>query len=635
MTSLEKALRDFAQFAARLKGDEKSEAQTFLFHLLAAFGHDANTLPEGSTFEYRVRFPGERTKFADFVWPGRCLIEMKSRGVKLSKHYQQTFDYWLKRRKPQPTVSESFEVDKAACLLFEAWLPGKWLPRRQDPDYHVDYRVEVVTGGEPTGLHFQAQVKGRSTHKRRTSKLAEPMRTKHLRYYLRCQEPVFIFLIDPATKQGNWLFIQAYLRERVSFQELSKRKTLTLRFDAQRHLESRVLFEKELREAWAYMRDLHPGSPIAAILAEKQRLEQLDPRYVVDIAATHESQSLHVQPRGPMHGGSKLRFLAGAGDSQMRTLYEKGQSFRVKATDVEAPGSPILGDILRQVGENEITIHSGATVSGCLHLFLRPHGENSFLQIDGEWLLAAKRVSFIGALAESPLRVEFVSEPAEGDTSGYVATTFKLNWAAWEGQPLLSLAYFNQLSRLATADEYDLLCLFRGNQGQRATFVLPECETRARFGEAVDWLSKCRRVAQRLAVNPPLHSVGVLNGKQLDDVRLLVKLLECGGHEQVNAGEELGVSADMPPGGTPSLQEPLALTRTEPATMLNFFGVPVRVGPISHTWTDMHLVSTKALSATRIELSFKGGPKSVWRVEYKPEPASGVAQPPPAPSPAA
>ena len=58
MTSQETALRDFAQFAAKLKGDEKSEAQTFLFHLLAAFGHDPNTLPEGCTFEYRVRFPG-------------------------------------------------------------------------------------------------------------------------------------------------------------------------------------------------------------------------------------------------------------------------------------------------------------------------------------------------------------------------------------------------------------------------------------------------------------------------------------------------------------------------------------------------------------------------------------------------
>ena len=95
MTSQEKAFRDFAKFAGGLKGDEKSEAQTFLFHLLEAFGHDGNTLPEGCTFEYRVHFPGERTKYADLVWPGRALIEMKSRGAKLSQHYQQTFDYWL------------------------------------------------------------------------------------------------------------------------------------------------------------------------------------------------------------------------------------------------------------------------------------------------------------------------------------------------------------------------------------------------------------------------------------------------------------------------------------------------------------------------------------------------------------
>jgi SAM-dependent methyltransferase len=95
MTSLERGFVEFAKFVATLKGDEKSEAQIFLLHLLEAFSNDANTLPEGSTFEYRVRFPGQRTKFADFVWPGRALIEMKSRGAKLSQHYQQTFDYWI------------------------------------------------------------------------------------------------------------------------------------------------------------------------------------------------------------------------------------------------------------------------------------------------------------------------------------------------------------------------------------------------------------------------------------------------------------------------------------------------------------------------------------------------------------
>lgn len=71
MNSQQRAFHDFAQFAAKLKGDEKSEAQLFLIQLLDAFGHDGLKLPEGSTFEYRVRFPGERTKFADFVWPSR------------------------------------------------------------------------------------------------------------------------------------------------------------------------------------------------------------------------------------------------------------------------------------------------------------------------------------------------------------------------------------------------------------------------------------------------------------------------------------------------------------------------------------------------------------------------------------
>jgi type II restriction/modification system DNA methylase subunit YeeA len=95
MTSQEQGFQDFADFAAKLKGDEKSEAQTFLFHLLEAYGHDANTLPAGASFEYRIRFPGDKTKFSDLVWPARVLMEMKSRGAKLSRHYQQTFDYWL------------------------------------------------------------------------------------------------------------------------------------------------------------------------------------------------------------------------------------------------------------------------------------------------------------------------------------------------------------------------------------------------------------------------------------------------------------------------------------------------------------------------------------------------------------
>jgi len=115
MTSQERAFHDFAQFAAQLKGDEKSEAQLFLIRLLEAFGHDGPGLPEGSRFEYHVRFPGDKNKYADWVWPGRCFIEMKSRGVKLSAWQDKTSQYWLHLVPHRPPYV-------ALCNFDEFWI---------------------------------------------------------------------------------------------------------------------------------------------------------------------------------------------------------------------------------------------------------------------------------------------------------------------------------------------------------------------------------------------------------------------------------------------------------------------------------------------------------------------------------
>jgi SAM-dependent methyltransferase len=112
-TELKSALNEFVRFAQTLRGDEKSEAQTFLDHFFRALGHKG-VIEAGATFEFRVAKkpgspqlelvvagiadPGHRPKggkkFADLLWPDRVLIEMKSRGENLEKHYDQTFDYW-------------------------------------------------------------------------------------------------------------------------------------------------------------------------------------------------------------------------------------------------------------------------------------------------------------------------------------------------------------------------------------------------------------------------------------------------------------------------------------------------------------------------------------------------------------
>ena len=106
---LREALADFVKFAHSLKGDEKSESQTFLDRFFKALGH-SGVMETGASFEYRIaKKPGSAQlelikdvspkpkggkKFADLLWPDRVLIEMKSRGVYLEKVYDQVFDYW-------------------------------------------------------------------------------------------------------------------------------------------------------------------------------------------------------------------------------------------------------------------------------------------------------------------------------------------------------------------------------------------------------------------------------------------------------------------------------------------------------------------------------------------------------------
>jgi hypothetical protein len=85
----------FVNYVARLKGDEKGEAQVFCDRLFQAFGH-AGYNEAGATLEWRVTDSTDHTKFADLVWKPRLLLEMKSRGQKLERHYRQAFEYWLK-----------------------------------------------------------------------------------------------------------------------------------------------------------------------------------------------------------------------------------------------------------------------------------------------------------------------------------------------------------------------------------------------------------------------------------------------------------------------------------------------------------------------------------------------------------
>jgi hypothetical protein len=108
-----------------------------------------------------------------------------------------------KKNNKHSTVSKSREIDRAAIKIFDGWLPNDWLSRKQDPDVFVDYLVEIVENGEPTGLHFAAQVKGYEDAVGGLKPLKHSFETKHLKYYLhRSQHPVVLFLINVTSHCG-------------------------------------------------------------------------------------------------------------------------------------------------------------------------------------------------------------------------------------------------------------------------------------------------------------------------------------------------------------------------------------------------------------------------------------------------
>ena len=90
------SLADFVTYVqTHLTGDEKGESADFLDRLFRALGHDG-IKEAGATRETRVAKKGgaKGKNFADLLWPERVLIEMKSRGKKLERQYDQIFDYW-------------------------------------------------------------------------------------------------------------------------------------------------------------------------------------------------------------------------------------------------------------------------------------------------------------------------------------------------------------------------------------------------------------------------------------------------------------------------------------------------------------------------------------------------------------
>lgn len=135
MSATPQSLNQFVSYCQqRIRGDEKSESQTFLNKFFQAFGYE-DAIAAGASFEARVAKGSKKGKtgYADLVWKPRVLIEMKKRGEDLNKHYAQALQYWthLVPNRPRYVV---------LCNFDEFWI--------FDFETQVDTPVDVIPLGQ-------------------------------------------------------------------------------------------------------------------------------------------------------------------------------------------------------------------------------------------------------------------------------------------------------------------------------------------------------------------------------------------------------------------------------------------------------------------------------------------------------
>lgn len=117
---IQQALVKFQKKWNKYQGSEKSEAQTFLNMLFAAYGSDR--LETGAQFEAFKSSAG----FMDLHWPGICIFEMKAPHIGVSEARTQVKRYW------EESADDATDVPAARWVVlcnfhdFEIWEPGRF-----------------------------------------------------------------------------------------------------------------------------------------------------------------------------------------------------------------------------------------------------------------------------------------------------------------------------------------------------------------------------------------------------------------------------------------------------------------------------------------------------------------------------
>jgi hypothetical protein len=257
-------------------------------------------------------------------------------------------------------------IDEKAVRIFKEFLPPQdWTIYDIKPDYGKDHKVELVKGGEHTGLSFWVQVKGQKKVRRlKDGTITFKLETKDLDYHTKLSVPMFLVVVNVTKRVGYWVFTQDYERTRLRNVAWRSQEYIQVHLPPSNTLSDTSLLRQSVKQAIRYMNGLTFQSDIGA---EQRRLEALDPRFRVEITAGASGRHYHFCSDRAIPIGFSYK----GGDSEsgkIEAMVERAQPIAVQGGEIEVKGSPLFDFVFEMAGEREVRLEYNKTVLGFANL---------------------------------------------------------------------------------------------------------------------------------------------------------------------------------------------------------------------------------------------------------------------------
>jgi hypothetical protein len=398
--------------------------------------------------------------------------------------------------------------------------------------------------------------------------------------------PVILVVAETTVKQAWWIPIQKHL---ANVSHWRQRGSIVVNIPSENSLDDIDGLLMAISETRLWLRSRTPQSINDAISFHEKKVTQTDPRFKSKISIDHRGATHHLSTSEPVKLKFAIKGKKGVIESKVNSLLQKGEPVPFLPGELSISGTKLF----ESVSESGATLQCKREFRASIDLSLSPT-HRSLNEIHGVLVGGLSEFKFDGSLSGSPFSLKISSiTPAELKQPFQIQ--FEIDPKKWNGQKLLHLAYFEQLSDFFSSwSEQQSVKIAFNIQGNRVLSgqCTAECpEFIKEFSAFASGLSKLRKVTRVLNLNPTFEIQNVAHDF-IQDVEQLYGLLFQNGWEGPRPNVSMTATCK-----TKTLNREVLRTATAPGTVqvktaliYRLFETEYRVDDVEQTFTHARLV---------------------------------------------